>query len=90
MTVSIRSSTTSSPEESLASNLQWETEELTAARATSTDGSFFKKNPQEKNECRAERAAEVMGPVERGDRMTARKGERISVRDMDETSKGQT
>jgi hypothetical protein len=90
MTVSIRSNTTSSPEESLASNLQWETEELTATRATSTDVSLFKKRPQEKKECRAERAADVMGPVDRGERMMERKGAIISVRDMDETSKGQT
>src|SRR6266478_349917 len=74
MTVSIRSNTTSSPEESLASNLQWETDELTAARATSTDGSLFKKRPQEKKECRADRAADVIGPVDKGERMMERKG----------------
>lgn len=86
MTVNIRSSTTSSPEESLASNLQCEMAELTVARATSTDGSFFRKRPQVKKECRAERAADVMGPVDRGERMIERKGARISVRDIDEIS----
>ena len=86
MTVSIRSNTTSSPEESLASNLQWEMAELTAARATSTDESFLKKKPQAKNVCRAERAAEVMGPVDRDERMMERKGASTSVRDTDDIS----
>src|SRR5712672_2029735 len=64
MMVSIRSNTTSSPEESLASNLQWEMAELTAARATSTDESFLKKKPKAKKVCRAEREAEEMGQGE--------------------------
>jgi hypothetical protein len=41
-----------------------------------------------KKECRAERAADVMGPVDRGERMMERKGARISVRGMDEKSVG--
>jgi hypothetical protein len=60
--------------------------ELTVARATSTDGSFFRKRPQVKKECRAESAADVMGPVDRGERIMERKGARISMRGIDEIS----
>jgi len=63
--------------------------ELTAARATSTDVSSFRKRPEVKKVCRAERAADVMGPVDRGERTMARKGARISMRDIDEISTSQ-
>lgn len=39
-----------------------------------------------KKECRAERAADVMGPVDSGERMIERKGARISARGIEEMS----
>jgi hypothetical protein len=72
--------TTSSPEESLASNLQFETVDESSARAISSDEESGAMTPAWKNVCRAERAADVIGPVDSGERMIAKKGARTVVR----------
>lgn len=83
----IFNSTTSSPEESLGSNLQCETVLLSSRRATSRATELGEMRPQVKNLWREERAADVMGPVERGDRMIAKKGPSIVGRGTVATSK---
>jgi hypothetical protein len=79
MTVMIFSKTTSSPEESLVSNLQCDTVLLSSIRAGSSDGAFKEMRPQTKKLCRDERAAEDMGPVDNGDRIMEKKGDRRVV-----------
>jgi hypothetical protein len=74
MTVMIRSRTTSSPEESLASNLQCDTVLLNSVNAASRDTELEDIRLQTKKLCRDERAADVMGPVDKGDRMIAKNG----------------
>lgn len=73
-------STTSSPEESLASNLQCERVLLSSIKAASKAGEVDEMSPHTKKLCRAERAADVMGPVDKGDRKMAKNGERSSVK----------
>lgn len=68
--------TTSSPDESLGSNLQWEVVALSSARAISTDGESNVIKPDKNMECNEDNAAEVIGPVDSGERMIAKKGER--------------
>lgn len=66
--------TTSSPDESLASNLQWETVLLNSVNALSNPTEFAVMRPEANKLCKAERAVEVMGPVDSGERMIAKKG----------------
>ena len=68
--------TTSSPDESLGSNLQWEMVALSSARAFSADGESKVIKPDKNTECNEDSAAEVIGPVDSGERMIAKKGER--------------
>lgn len=77
MTVIILSSTTSSPDESLASNLQCEMVLLNSARATSSAGDSDEMSPFTKKLWRDESAVEVIGPVESGDLRMAKKGVRM-------------
>ena len=51
---------------------------LSSVRAASNDTELIEMRPQTKKLCRAESAADVMGPVERGERMMAKKGARRS------------
>lgn len=74
--------TTSSPDESLGSNLQWEIVALSSARAFSTDGESSVIKPDKNMECNEDNAAEVIGPVDSGERMIAKKGERREVKGM--------
>ena len=74
MTVMILSKTTSSPDESLASNLQCDTVLLNSVNATSKDKEFEDMRLQTKKECREERAADVIGPVDKDERMISKKG----------------
>lgn len=71
----ILSRTTSSPEESLASNLQWDTVLLNSVRAWSREGECAVMRPQTKKLCSADSAVDVIGPVDKGDRMIAKKGD---------------
>jgi hypothetical protein len=70
----IRSSTTSSPEESLASNLQCDTVLLSSTKAVSRERDWEDMRPHTKKLCKEASAADVMGPVDKGDRMMAKKG----------------
>lgn len=70
----ILNKTTSSPEESLASNLQCETVLLNSVSAGSNDIEFADIRPQAKKLCRDESAVDVIGPVDKGDRIIAKKG----------------
>ena len=79
--------TTSSPDESLGSNLQWEMVALSSARAFSTDGESNVIKPDKNIECNEDNAAEVIGPVDSGERMIAKKGERREVKGMLRMSK---
>ena len=47
---------------------------LSSARATSRSFELALTNPVTKNVCKADSAAEVIGPVESGERMIAKKG----------------
>ena len=76
MTVMILRRTTSSPDESLASNLQLERALLNSARELPSEMASWWKSLHRKKLCRAVRAAEVIGPVDSGERMIARNGER--------------
>jgi len=76
MTVIIFNKTTSSPEESLASNLQCDTVLLSSTRTVSKDVELTEMRPQTKKLCRAESAADVIGPVDNGERIIAKKGAR--------------
>jgi len=78
MTLIIFSRTTSSPEESLVSNLQCETVLLRSTRACSRPIEVGAMSPQMKKVWRADNAADVIGPVERGDRIIAKNGARIT------------
>lgn len=88
MTVMILSMTASSPDESLASNLQFEMVELSSASAESRSTVEGDMRPQTKKLCNAERDADVIGPVDRGDRMMAKNGARMVLRDSFPTSMG--
>jgi len=79
--------TTSSPEESLGSNLQWEIVALSSAKAVSTDGESNVIKPDKNMECSEDKAAEVIGPVDSGERMMAKKGERREDKGMLRMSK---
>jgi hypothetical protein len=70
----ILSKTTSSPDESLASNLQCDTVLLNSVSATSKDTEVGDIRPQTKKQCNDEIAADVMGPVDKGDRIIAKNG----------------
>lgn len=80
MTVNILSSTTSSPEESLAWNLQCEIALLSWESTLSRPTGLADIRPQTKRLWRAERAADVMGPVDKGERIMEKKGFRITER----------
>ena len=88
MVVMILNRTTSSPEESLGSNLQWEMVALSSAKAVSTDGESNVIKPDKNMECSEDNAAEVIGPVDSGERMIAKKGERREDKGMLRMSKG--
>lgn len=75
MIVMILSSTTSSPDESLVSNLHREMALLSSDRAAVRESASGPMRPQTKKLCRDVRAVEVMGPVDNGERMMAQKGE---------------
>lgn len=79
MTVMILSSVTSSPDESLASNLQRETVLLRSLSAGSRAKASGWSRPHWKKVCSDVSAADVMGPVESGERMIAKKGPRRVV-----------
>lgn len=70
----ILSKTTSSPEESLASNLQCETVLLNSVSAASKEIEVADMRPQTKKLCKADRAVDVMGPVDNGDLMIEKNG----------------
>jgi hypothetical protein len=72
--------TTSSPAESDASNLQLETIEDRSASAGSSSDEEEVIRPAVKNVCKAESEADVISPVESGERMMAKKGANIWVR----------
>jgi hypothetical protein len=74
ITVMIFKRTTSSPEESLASNLQCETVLLSSTSVGSKDSEVADIRLQTKKLWRAESAADVMGPLDRGERIRAKKG----------------
>lgn len=74
MTVMILRRTTSSPDESLASNLQCDTVLLNSVRALSKPTEFTVIRPETKKTCKAERAVEVIGPVDSGERIIEKKG----------------
>lgn len=78
----IRSRTTSSPDESLASNLQCETALLSSTRAVSKDTASGEMRPHTKKWWRECSAEEVMGPVDSGERMMAKNGARSVGRGM--------
>jgi hypothetical protein len=50
---------------------------LSSTRACSSAIELEEMSPQTKRLCNADRAAEVMGPVDKGDRIMAKKGARI-------------
>jgi hypothetical protein len=81
--------TTSSPDESLGSNLQWEMVALSSARAISKDGESNVIRPDMNRECNEDNVAEVIGPVDSGERMIAKNGERRVDKGTLRTSKGQ-
>lgn len=68
--------TTSSPDESLGSNLHCDMVALSSASAFSTDGESNVIKPDKNMECNEDSAVEVIGPVDSGERMIAKKGER--------------
>lgn len=76
MTAMIFSNTTSSPDESLVSNLHREIALLSSDNAAVKESASELISPQTKKLCRDVRAVEVIGPVDKGDRMMAQKGER--------------
>ena len=73
-TVMILNMTSSSPEESLASNLQCDTVLLNSVNAASRSTEFAFMRPQTKKLCKAASAVDVMGPVDNEDRTIAKKG----------------
>lgn len=79
--------TTSSPDESLGSNLQWEIVALSSARAFSTEGESRVIKPDKNMECNEVNAVDVIGPVDSGERMIAKKGERRDDKGMLRMSK---
>jgi hypothetical protein len=76
MIAMILNRTTSSPDESLGSNLQWEMVALSSARVFSRDGESNVIKPDKNTECKEDNVAEVIGPVDSGERIIAKKGER--------------
>lgn len=80
MTDIIRRSTTSSPAKSLASNLQLTIVLLKLARAGLMPTDVGWMSPDTKKVCKDMKAAEVIGPVEREDRINARNGLRRAVK----------
>ena len=84
----ILSSTTSSPDESLASNLQCDTVLLSSASADSKFTELGEMSPQRKKLCSDESAAEVMGPVDSGERIIAKNGASSVVSGIPEISGG--
>lgn len=82
----IFSSTTSSPDESLASNLQCEIVLLRSINATSIASDSGKIKPHMKKLCIADNAADVMGPVDSGERSIEKKGARRSGSAVSRTS----
>ena len=89
MIVIILNKTTSSPDESLGSNLHWETVALSSARAFSTDGESNVIKPDRNIECNEDNAADVIGPVDSGERMIAKKGDKREVNGMSRMSEKQ-
>jgi hypothetical protein len=87
MIVMILNRTTSSPEESLGSNLQWEIVALSSAMAFSTDSEPNVIKPDKNMECNEVSAVEVIGPVDSGERMIAKNGKRREVNGMLRISK---
>ena len=79
-------STTSSPEASLASNLQCATVLLNSLKAGTSPIELEVMNPAMKKLWMEAREAEVIGPVESGDLMIAKKGPRRVVRGKFSTS----
>jgi hypothetical protein len=77
ITVTILSMTASSPEELVASNLQFETTVLNSAKAALRFGDAGDIMPETNRLWSADKAAEVMGPVDNGERIIAKNGERI-------------
>ena len=67
ITVMIFRRTTSSPDESLASNLQCDIVLLNSISAVSSDLELGQIKPHTKKLCIADRAADVIGPVENGE-----------------------
>jgi hypothetical protein len=82
MMVKILKSTTSSPEESLASNLQCDTVLLSSAIPCSRDTESEDMMPTTKKLCKEDSALEVIGPVDSGDRIMAKNGARSVVNGM--------
>lgn len=70
----ILSRVTSSPEVSLASNLHRDTVLLSSLRQASKDTEVGPRRQHWKKLCSEVKAADVIGPVERGERMIAKKG----------------
>ena len=79
ITVMIFKRTTSSPDESLASNLQCDIVLLSSIKVASNALEFWEIKPHTKKLCNADSAAEVIGPVESGERRIAKNGERRPV-----------
>lgn len=78
--------TTSSPDESLASNLQCEMVLLSSIKAASSALDSGEIKPHMKKLCNADSAAEVMGPVDNGERRIEKKGARSSGSSVSRTS----
>jgi hypothetical protein len=74
MTVTILSMTASSPDAFVASNLQFDTTFDSSASPTSASEDVGDIIPDTSRLCRAESAMDVIGPVESGERMIAKKG----------------
>lgn len=82
----ILNKTTSSPELSLASNLHREAVLLSSERACPRPIELGLIRSHRKKLCRDDRAADVIGPVDSGDRIIAKKGARSVVSGKDRMS----
>lgn len=80
ITAMIFNRTTSSPEESLASNLQLDSALLSSESPAWSEIAVGQKRPHRKKLWRDVSAVEVMGPVDKDERMMARNGERSVLR----------
>ena len=86
ITAMMRYNTASSPDASLASNLQLDTVLLSSARTGSRSEASGEMNPDTKKVWIAANAAEVIGPVDSGERIKAKKGDNRDVSEIESSS----